>query len=691
MTTSRDASVSRDSFIVLLLAALLAWPAVGLAGDSPIGVRSHTVIAGSSTVYPFAAAVAQHLVGYDTLVLPMGTGAGLAWFCEGLGPATPDVAIASRAMTPEEASACRVAGAVPMERYEIGRDGIVIGAHPQSGLTQLTRSHLWQALAQRVPDPAGGAGWIDNPYTHWSDIDAALPALPIRVLGPPATSGTRDSFMRLAIEPSCRAALRAHPDPRPEQRHCGELRRDGAWIDAGENDDGLVARLQADPQSLGVFGFGTLVRNPGRVTAVCIDEVCPDTASIAAGRYPLARSLYLYVKTAHRVFVPGLDALVDGFFAPSAVGPDGWLLALGLVPVAGGADGTIVTRGRPTGFPLGANFLSLVLGSAVFAVLLVLLLGLVLLRRAAPVGRKLQRSVGVALWASTGLAAAVLALVWVTLLVPTMNFFLQVSPLAFLGGTHWSPESAIRSAQAVGQGAFGVLPVLLGSVMVALIAVLVAVPPAVAAAVHSHAWAGARRRARWRVGMRLAALVPAIVYGLFAALTLGPLVAAAAAAIGIGAATQSTLAAGAAVGIMLLPVLALRLEEALDRVPTGAAEAALGLGATRWETLRDIVLPQAGPGLGGALLLAVSRALGETVIVLMAAGLVATWSLDPLGATTTLTAQMVTLMSGTHALDNVRTQLPFVLGLFLVMIVLPLNAWALRLLRRSDVAPSPIF
>jgi len=236
-----------------------------------------------------------------------------------------------------------------------------------------------------------------------------------------------------------------------------------------------------------------------------------------------------------------------------------------------------------------------------------------------------------------------------------------------------------------------VLPVLLGSVLVALIALALALPLALAAALHGFAWAGRRQRRAWRFGIRLAALVPAVVYGLFAALTVGPGVAAVAAALGVGASAQSTLAAGLVVGVMLLPVLAVRIEEVLAAVPLAAAEAALGLGATRWEALRDIVLPAAGPGIGAGVLLAVTRALGETVIVLMAAGLVAAWTLDPLGATTTLTAEIVSLMAGTHALDNVRTQLPFVLGLFLAIIVLPLNAWALRILRRSDVTPSPVF
>jgi phosphate transport system permease protein len=441
-----------------------------------------------------------------------------------------------------------------------------------------------------------------------------------------------------------------------------------------------------------VVGYGALVRNAGRVAAVCLDGSCPTAASIGAGRYPLARPLYLYLKPAHRAFVPGLDALAAGFSDPLALAPGGWLARLGLVPAPAGDSGAPASAGNlPGAAAVNGNSLAHLVGGALLVVLLALVAGLVLMRRAAPVHARMERAVGLTLRSGAVVAAALLALVLAALVVPAVNFFLEVSPLAFLGGTHWSPESAIRASQAIGEGAFGVLPVVLGSVMVALIALALALPLALAAALHGFAWAGTRYRRAWRVGIRLAALVPAVVYGLFAALTVGPAVAACAAALGLHASSQSTLAAGLVVGIMLLPVLAVRLGEALDAVPAAVAEAALGLGATRWETLRDIVLPVASPGLGAAVLLAVSRALGETVIVLMAAGLVAAWSLDPLGSTTTLTAQMVTLMSGTHALDNIRTQLPFVLGLLLAIIVLPLNAWALRLLRKSDVTPAPIF
>lgn len=684
---SRAASVSRTARFSVALAACVVLLSATPATAAP---RDHAVIAGSSTMFPFAVAVAERQPGPGPLVLPMGSGAGIAWFCEGLGPATPDLVVSSRAMTPEESSACRVSGVTPLQQIEVGRDGIVLVAHPDNTLAELSLAELWRALAHRVPDPAGGGRWVANPHQLWSDVRAGLPDAPIRVLGPPATSGTRDSLAKLALRPSCEASLEGHPHPEQERRSCGELRRDGAWVDAGENDDGLIARLLADPQALGLVGYGALVRNPGRVTAVCLEGSCPTAASIGLGRYPLARPLYLYFKSAHRAFVPGLDALVAGFIDPRATAPDGWLVALGLVPPTPGPAPTD-PRAGPADFRPAANLRAPLAGTVVLAVLFALAVGLALTRRAAPASRHLERAVGGTLWASAYVAAGLLALMLATLVVPTLNFFLQVSPVAFLGGTHWSPESAIRASQAVGEGAFGVLPVLLGSVLVALIALFVALPLALAAALHSFAWAGSRYQRAWRFGIRLAALVPAVIYGLFAALTAGPAIAAAAAGLGLETATRSTLTAGLVVGIMLLPVLAIRLEEALGAVQVAAAEAALGLGATRWEALRDIVLPGAAPGIGAAVLLAVTRALGETVIVLMAAGLVASWTLDPLSSTTTLTAQMVALMSGTHAIDNVRTQLPFVLGLSLAAIVLPLNAWALRILRRSNVTPSPAF
>jgi phosphate transport system permease protein len=663
------------------LALLAAAPALAAP-------RAHPVVAGSSTIFPFAVAVAERQAGPGPLVLPMGSGAGIAWFCEGLGAATADIALASRAMTPEEASGCRVNGVTPMEEVLVGHDGIVLAVQPGHALEDLRLKDLWRALAARVPDPAGGTAWVANPYRRWDEVRAGLPARPIRVLGPPATSGTRDAFAALALRPACEAALADHPQPDAERRHCGELRRDGAWQDAGEHDDALVAHLRAGTGALGVVGFGALVRNPGLIRAVCLDGVCPTTETIRGGEYPLTRALYLYLKPAHRAFVPGLDALVAAFFSSEASGPGGYLLRLGLVPAAAPPAPAPPAR---VALPQRDGLAAGLLGGVLLLVLVALAAGLWLARRAAPARHGLERGVSAALWASAAVTAALLALVLATLLVPTVNFFRQVPLGEFLGGTHWSPESAIRASQAVGEGAFGVLPVLLGSAMVAVIALLLAVPLALAAALHGHAWTPARNRRRWQLGLRLAALVPAVIYGLFAALTVGPAIAAGAAALGFGGTAESALAAGLVVGMMLLPVLAVRMEEALQAVPSAEAEAALGLGATRWEVLRDVVLPGAAPGLGAAVLLALTRALGETVVVLMAAGLIATWSVDPLGATTTLTAQAVALMSGTHALDNVRTQLPFVLGLLLAIIVLPINAWALRVLRRSDVNPSPVF
>ena len=686
---SRGASVNGRSAFVALLTGLVALVTALPAAAVP---RDHVVVAGSSTVYPFAAAVAERAPRPGPLVLPMGTGAGIAWFCEGLGPATPDVVLASRPMTPSEASACRVAGVTPLDGIPIGRDGIALAASPGHPLAELSMAELWLAVARRVPDPHGGGPWVSNPYLRWSDIRVGLPDMPIRVLGPPATSGTRDAFAELALVPACVAALQWSALAETERRSCGELRRDGAWVDGGENDDALVARLNNDAAALGVVGFGALLRSAGRVRGVCLDGSCPSAESIRAGAYPLVRTLYLYFKPAHRGFVPGLDGFVAGFRAPGAVSDDGWLTRLGLVPLPADAVMAGPSRdGATSQAPTGANLPARIVAVALAVVLVALVVGVAALRRTAPVNRALERGVGVTLWSSAAVAGALLAAVLASLVVPAVNFFLQVSPREFLGRTHWSPESAIRAAQSVGEGAFGVLPVLLGSVVVAGVALLLAVPLAVAAALHAHAWAGRRFRHAWRYAIRMAALVPTVIYGLFAALTVAPAVAAFGGAMGLAVAPGNTLAAGLVVGIMLLPVLALRIGDALDAVPSAAADAALGLGATRWEVLRDVVLPSAAGGIGAAVLLAVSRALGETIVVLMAAGLVAQLTLNPLDANTTLTAQIVALMSGTHALENVRTQLPFVLGLLLALMILPLNAWALRLLRKADVTPSPVY
>lgn len=681
-----------DSTFAVTMVLALALPALTLSPDqaaASAAARSHPLVAGSSTVFPFAAAVAERQPALRTLVVPMGTGAGVAWFCEGLGPATPDIVMASRPMVDEELAVCASSGVAPLERIELGRDGIVLITPPGSALRSLSKTELWLALASRVPAKSGG-GWVPNPYRTWADVNPGLPDTPISVLGPPATSGTRDMLVKLVLHPACEAALAGSVNDPEERQHCGEVRRDGRWVDAGENDDALVGRVTADSDALGVVGYGSLVRHPDRVAALCIDGSCPSLAEISTGDYPLSRPLFLYFKPAHAAFVPGLAALMSGFVAASAGAHDGSLAGVGLVPVPAAGVVTLLAGPGPA-LEAGPNTPLGLLAGAVLILLAVLVPGAFLARRAMQPRASLERAMRAAFAASAGVSGALLALVLATLLVPTIGFFLQVAPLEFLTGTHWSPESAIRATQIIGSGVFGVLPVLLGSSLVAVIALGSAMPIALAAALYIHAWAGPRSRRSWHVGTRLAALVPTVIYGLFAALTAGPMVARAAGAFGVSAVAGSTLAAGIVVGIMLLPLLAMRISEALDAVPFAAAESALGLGATRWETLRDVILPGARAGIGAGVLLALSRALGETMIVAMALGLAATWSLDVLGSTSTLTVQMVTLMSGTHELDNIRTQLPFVLGLLLALIVLPINVLALRWLRSSNANPSPVY
>jgi hypothetical protein len=248
-----------------------------------------------------------------------------------------------------------------------------------------------------------------------------------------------------------------YPDAGGDPLRCGELRRDGAWEDAGENDDGLVTRLEADPGALGIVGYGALARHPGRVAAVCLDGHCPSAAAIATGDYPLSRPLFLYVKTAHRALAPGAQGLAAGFFTPAAIGPEGYLLELGLVPVEG-AGYAAPAPGTEESLAMPAPLVPRATLAVLTAVLLALVLAMVLMRRAVPVNRTLERAVSATLWSSAALSGALLVLVLASLVVPALGFFMQVAPLAFVTGTHWSPESAIHASQAAGEGAFGCCP-----------------------------------------------------------------------------------------------------------------------------------------------------------------------------------------------------------------------------------------
>lgn len=266
-----------------------------------------------------------------------------------------------------------------------------------------------------------------------------------------------------------------------------------------------------------------------------------------------------------------------------------------------------------------------------------------------------------------------------------IGFFELVLPGDFLLGTTWEPQVALRADQVAGASAFGALPVFAGTLLVAGIAMGVAVPLGLLVAIHLVEYARPGTRAWVKPALEILAGVPTVVYGFVALLAVAPAVQHAGAALGLRVSPNSALAVGLVTGVMILPLVSSLADDALRAVPRDLREASLAVGATRAETVVHVLLPAALPGILGGVLLALSRALGETMIVLMAGGIVASISLDPLGTTTTVTAQIVTLLVGDAALDNPRTLAAYALGLTLFAVTFGLNLIALRLVRRAGV------
>ncbi len=281
---------------------------------------------------------------------------------------------------------------------------------------------------------------------------------------------------------------------------------------------------------------------------------------------------------------------------------------------------------------------------------------------------------GIAVLATVGIVASVLS--------EAMRFFEQVSVADFLLGTSWSPQSAIREDQVGSSGSFGILPLLAGTSLITVIAMLVAVPIGVFSAVYMAEYASTRLRTIVRPLLEMLAGIPTVVYGFFAVLTVAPLVRSAGNAIGLDVAAESALAAGLVMGIMIVPLISSLADDSIRAVPGSIREGALALGATRSETMMNVVLPAAMPGIAGGILLAVSRAIGETMIVVMAAGLAANVTANPFEAVTTVTVQIVTLLVGDQEFDSARTLAAFALGLVLFLLTMLLNVVGLTFVRR---------
>ncbi|MBA3582514.1 MAG: substrate-binding domain-containing protein [Gammaproteobacteria bacterium] len=323
-----------------LLTAVTALSLLAVMSTSALAAaRDYVFIVSSSTVYPFSTVVAEKFgksSGFKTpKVESHGTGGSLKLFCEGVGVEYADIANASRRIKLSEFEKCRENGVKDIIEVPIGYDGIVIANSKTAKQWNISLKDLYLALAREVPD-AAGKKMIPNPNKLWSDVNPSLPKEKIEVIGPPPTSGTRDSFNELAIEGGCKkvpAVKTLIIDKKAWEKSCRTLREDGHYIEAGENDNLIVQKLGANPHALGVFGFSFLDQNADKVQGSIIDGNAPTFESIASGKYPIARPMFFYVKKDHIGRVRGLFEYVEEFISEKAMGEEGYLTERGLVPL----------------------------------------------------------------------------------------------------------------------------------------------------------------------------------------------------------------------------------------------------------------------------------------------------------------------------------------------------------------------
>ena len=323
---------------VVIAAAFAAASVTNVNADS---ARDYISIVGSSTVYPFATVVAEQFGKTTKFKTPKiestGSGGGLKLFCAGVGVQHPDITNASRRIKKSEFETCQKHGVKDIVEVKIGYDGIAVANSKKGPQLKLTLKDLYMALAKEVPDPKGGEKFVANPYKTWKDVNASLPSEDIEVLGPPPTSGTRDAFTELAMEQGCESfpwikALKKS-DKNQFKKACFTMREDGAYIEAGENDNLIVQKLEANPAAVGIFGFSFLDQNLDKIQGSAIEGNKPEFETIASGKYPLSRPLFFYVKKAHVNVIPGIKEYIAEFTAGKTWGDEGYLSERGLIPM----------------------------------------------------------------------------------------------------------------------------------------------------------------------------------------------------------------------------------------------------------------------------------------------------------------------------------------------------------------------
>ncbi|UYV39192.1 substrate-binding domain-containing protein [Rhodobacteraceae bacterium D3-12] len=321
----------------------LATSAAAIAAISATAAaaRDEIRIVGSSTVFPYTQAVAEQFANNTGAASPIvestGTGGGMKIFCAGIGEGHPDITGASRAMKASEYKLCNDNGVTDVTEAMIGYDGLSLAISRDAAQDwDLSLQEIFLALAAEVP---GEGGWVANPYKKWSDISADLPEVDILAYGPPPTSGTRDAFVELAMHAGCEStdfmkALKeadkaAHK--KTVKENCSRMRQDGPFVEAGENDNLIVQRLNADANAIGIFGYSFLYENLDTLKPVTIGGVAPSAETIGDFSYPVSRPLFFYVKNAHRGVIPNLQEFIAEYMSDDAMEPGGYLSERGMV------------------------------------------------------------------------------------------------------------------------------------------------------------------------------------------------------------------------------------------------------------------------------------------------------------------------------------------------------------------------
>lgn len=313
--------------------AALATTVIALAVPSTADARTQMRAVGSSTVYPFAKVVSERIGKANPrlgtpIIESTGTGAGMKLFCAGVGERFPDVENASRRMKASEAKLCASNGVTQVTEIQVGIDGISFATAKGTPIGNVSQRDIYLAIAKT---PFGRV----NTARTWHDVNSKLPALPIRVYGPPTTSGTRDALGELIMTPACEAnsgmAALKKSDENKFKAICTAVRSDGGYIEAGENDNLIVQKLEANPGTIGIFGYSYLEENASRLKGLQVNGVAPTYQSISTFQYPGARPLYIYLKNAHVNAIPAMRAYAAEFTKESAFGPRGYLLQAGLI------------------------------------------------------------------------------------------------------------------------------------------------------------------------------------------------------------------------------------------------------------------------------------------------------------------------------------------------------------------------